>query len=152
MCLVSFFRGFCSTCAIQLESCPICRQEISERKELFAGVTAKPAMSVPFSDQTKVSRDTDNTANGTKDSLKDSEFKGKFFRNSKSTGEVTSIEVKQKNDSVTEEVMDVDQNSGRENGLLDEELGSGIECTYDKEDASSINHIGGHKKGVTAPS
>ncbi|KAH3778564.1 hypothetical protein DPMN_180031 [Dreissena polymorpha] len=30
-------RGFCNICALQLETCPICRQEIAERKEVYVG-------------------------------------------------------------------------------------------------------------------
>lgn len=42
--------GFCSTCALQLENCPICRQEISERREL-SGTPGKPnsVCSIPVS-------------------------------------------------------------------------------------------------------
>lgn len=54
--------GFCSTCALQLEICPICRQEITERQEL-SGIPGKTysVCSVPVSTVSKdSSKDTEN--------------------------------------------------------------------------------------------
>jgi len=80
-------RGFCSTCAIQLESCPICRQEISERKELIPCVSGLPSPSIPASDNSIYPKDIEHAANGSnipKDLTKDLDFKdkGKYFSSS----------------------------------------------------------------------
>lgn len=150
------FRGFCSTCAIQLESCPICRQEISERKELSPTVTGRQTLSIPASDVSKISKDSDSTANGSsipRDSSK--EFgKGKYLRskldrNTKSSIEVSGVDTKQKQsvDSVEETletgsdfVMVAPDNSNCE-----------ADDAADKGQSSS-NHIGGNKSTVTSPS
>ncbi|KAL4235228.1 RING finger and SPRY domain-containing protein 1 [Mactra antiquata] len=42
--------GFCSTCALQLETCPICRQEINERREISGKPgKANSVFSIPVS-------------------------------------------------------------------------------------------------------
>lgn len=74
-------RGFCSTCVLQLETCPICRQEILERRDSL-GLPGKPhsVCSLPLStvskDTTKdstVSKDTAKDSTVSKDTSKDSE-------------------------------------------------------------------------------
>ena len=58
------FSGFCSTCALQLENCPICRQEILERRELsgYPGKTFS-VCSVPVSAISKDStKDSENVS------------------------------------------------------------------------------------------
>ncbi|XP_052816971.1 RING finger and SPRY domain-containing protein 1-like [Mya arenaria] len=80
-------RGFCSTCALQLETCPICRQEISERKQVLIGVPSHvPPSQVSDTNVTTDTKDTDSrvTAN-TAARIKDMDFnqKGKYLRSDK---------------------------------------------------------------------
>ncbi|XP_045192494.2 RING finger and SPRY domain-containing protein 1-like [Mercenaria mercenaria] len=109
--------GFCSTCALQLENCPICRQEISERRELsgFPGKTYS-VCSVPVStvskDSSKESENVSyNNAIGTNlMKEKDLDAKDRTKLKSVKSGRESKTGI-DRNDSQTKSVASVEKDS-----------------------------------------
>lgn len=117
----------------------------------------RPALSVPASDLSKVSNNSENTANGsniTRDS-KEIEYKdrGKCLRpkldwNTKSNIEVSSGDPKQKRDDSIDESVDTENGHVTRTAGDDNCAPGDPTCT----EQSSSNHIGGNKTTVISPS